>query len=69
MVDRVRDQLRCNQDHVHDRQHAMSYQDWLLELQIQSQASHHHSLDKLEKAIRLFSEKSNEKFVSTPTKM
>ena len=49
MVDRVINQQQHNQDHVHDKQYVMNYQDLLLELQNQLQVNHHHNLDKLKK--------------------
>jgi hypothetical protein len=53
MVDRVINQPQYNQDHVHDKQHVMNYQDLLLELQTQSPVSHHHNPDMLKKEVNI----------------
>jgi hypothetical protein len=47
MADRVINQQQYNQDHVHDKQYVMNYQDLLLELQNQLQVNHHHNPDML----------------------
>ncbi len=63
MVDRVINQQQYNQDHVHDKQYVMNYQDLLLELQNQLQVSHHHNPDMLNKEFifdsRLFKKKKS----------